>query len=454
MSFLESRKSAYLDEATYALQIYPRLSFKTAQCCTLRVHKDATAAWVIQIAAGTLGLDKSKPYQLVEVRETGGEEWVLQANDRPVERLLLWPRKVQDQHLQIHGYYFALQSGVPDGPSQSERASYVHSFLKPQSEDCNDLCSLPVLTEKNILEALRRRFLKNQIYTYANNILIAVNPFKFLPIYNPKYVEMYENHTLGRLDPHVFAIADAAFRAMLNKRLNQCIVISGESGSGKTQSTNFLIHCLTAFSRKGCTSGVERTILGAGPVLEAFGNAKTTYNNNSSRFGKFIQVNFLEGGIVRGATIEKYLLEKCRLVSRKSSERNYHVFYYLLVGASEEEREEFKLREPEDYHYLKQDNPHLEDQAEIQYEFKRLHQAMEMVGFLPATKKQIFSVLSAILYLGNLTYEAKADGEGLTVGPADVLSTLSDLLKVTVHPHLCTLLDRGVEKQTSDMKFG
>ncbi|KAL7876741.1 hypothetical protein AOLI_G00117040 [Acnodon oligacanthus] len=442
MSFPESRKSAYLDEATYALQIYPRLSLKTAQCCTLRVHKEATAAWVIQIAAVTLGLDKSKPYQLVEVRETGGEEWVLQASDRPVERVLLWPRKVQDQHLQIHGYYFALQSGVPDGPSQSERAPYVHSYLKPQSEDCNDLCSLPVLTEKNILETLRRRFLKNQIYTYANNILIAVNPFKFLPIYNPRYVEMYENHTLGRLDPHVFAIADSAFRAMLNKHLNQCIVISGESGSGKTQSTNFLIHCLTAFSRKGCTSGVERTILGAGPVLEAFGNAKTAYNNNSSRFGKFIQVNFLEGGIVRGATIEKYLLEKCRLVSRKSCERNYHVFYYLLVGASEEEREEFKLREPEDYHYLKQDNPHLEDQAEIQYEFKRLHQAMEMVGFLPATKKQIFSVLSAILYLGNLTYKTKADGEGLTVGPADVLSTLSDLLKVKKEPLVEALTKR------------
>ncbi|XP_036452042.1 unconventional myosin-IXb isoform X2 [Colossoma macropomum] len=430
MSFPESRKLAYLDEATYALQIYPRLSLKTAQCCTLRVHKEATAASVLQNAGVTLGLDMSKTYQLVEVRETGGEEWVLQASDRPVERVLLWPRKVQDQHLQIHGYYFALQSGVPDGPSQPEHAPAVRSFLKPQSEDCNDLCSLPVLTEKNILETLQRRFLKNKIYTYANNILIAVNPFKFLPIYNPKYVEMYENHTLGRLDPHIFAIADAAFRAMLNKRLNQCIVISGESGSGKTQSTNFLIHCLTAFSRKGCTSGVERTILGAGPVLEAFGNAKTAYNNNSSRFGKFIQVNFLEGGVVRGATIEKYLLEKCRLVSRKSCERNYHVFYYLLVGASEEEREEFKLLEPEDYHYLKQDNPHLEDQAEIQYEFKRLHQAMEMVGFLPATKKQIFSVLSAILYLGNLTYKAKADGEGLTVGPADVLSTLSDLLKV------------------------
>ncbi|XP_066536632.1 unconventional myosin-IXb isoform X2 [Hoplias malabaricus] len=423
MSIPESKRSSHPEEVTYSLQIYPRVPIKTAQCCTLRVSKDATAAKVIQHAGSTLGLDMSQDYQLLEVREFGEQEWVLQPRDRPIERVLVWPRKVQEQHHQSHGYYFALRLVGTDSPE-------IQSFFKPPAQDYNDLCGLPVLSERNILETLRSRFLKNQIYTYASDILIAINPFKFLPIYNPKYVELYENHTLGKLEPHIFAVADASFRAMLNKQQNQCIVISGESGSGKTQSTNFLIHCLTAFSRKGCTSGVERTILGAGPVLEAFGNAKTAYNNNSSRFGKFIQVNFLEGGVVRGATIEKYLLEKSRLVSRTSCERNYHVFYYLLVGASEEEREEFKLLEPEDYHYLKQDNPHLEDQAEIQYEFKRLHQAMELVGFLPATKKQIFSVLSAILYLGNLEYEAKAEGEGVKVGPEDVLSTLSDLLKV------------------------
>ncbi|GAA6076610.1 unconventional myosin-IXb isoform X2, partial [Tachysurus ichikawai] len=130
------------------------------------------------------------------------------------------------------------------------------------------------------------------------------------------------------------------------------------------------------------------------------------------------------------ATIEKYLLEKCRLVSRKSRERNYHVFYYLLVGASQEEKEEFRLLEPENYYYLKQDQCDVDDAAEIKYEFKRLQQAMEMVGFLNATKKQIFSVLSAILYLGNVSYEPRADGDGVTVGPPDVLQALSELLKV------------------------
>ncbi|KAB5579657.1 hypothetical protein PHYPO_G00197490 [Pangasianodon hypophthalmus] len=420
MSISESKSSTGV---SYVLKIHVSPSLSTRPSCTVRVRKGTTAALVVQRIAELLELDLSRPYELMEVREHSGDKHILRMDDCPVDCLLLWPQG----HEESQGYYFTFQEGKQDTSGQY---GTVQDFLTPQRKDVKDLCSLTVLNEASILETLRCRFYKNQIYTYASNILIAINPFKFLPIYNPKYLQRYENCILGKEDPHIFAIADAAFHAMLNKQTNQCIVISGESGSGKTQSTNFLIHCLTALSRKGCTSGVERTILGAGPVLEAFGNAKTTYNNNSSRFGKFIQVNFLEGGIVRGATIEKYLLEKCRLVSRKSRERNYHVFYYLLVGASQEEKEEFKLLEPENYHYLKQDQADVDDAAEIRYEFKRLQQAMEMVGFLPATKKQIFSVLSAILYLGNVTYEMRADGDGVTVGPAPVLKTLSELLKV------------------------
>ncbi|XDV27719.1 hypothetical protein PO909_031210 [Leuciscus waleckii] len=443
MNVTNCKGTSCQDETVHTLQIYPRLSIKPGQGCILSVPKEATVATVIKMALTTLGLDTSKPYILVEVQEYGGEEWVLQVSDLPVHRVLLWPRKAQDKHPQSDGYYFALQEGCKDGSIQYDVMTSVQQekvaqglvtrgFVAQQPQEYDDLCKLPELTEESILGTLRHRFHNQKIYTFASNILIAVNPFKFLTIYNPRYVKMYENHTLGKLEPHIFAIADAAFNTMLNKQVNQCIVISGESGSGKTQSTNFLIHCLTALSQKGYTSGVERTILGAGPVLEAFGNAKTAYNNNSSRFGKFIQVNYLESGIVRGAVVEKYLLEKCRLVSRGKTERNYHVFYYLLIGASEEERDEFKLLRPEDYHYLEQEIPILEDQAEMKHEFRRLHQAMEMVGFLPPTKKQIFSVLSAILYLGNVTYERKDVGECLKVGPDHVLSAVSDLLKVKV----------------------
>ncbi|XP_047444263.1 unconventional myosin-IXb isoform X4 [Mugil cephalus] len=431
------------DGRSYMLQIYPRLAAQSSTCCSLRVQKDATAASVISDAATALGLDPGRLYVLAEVKECGGEEWVLEAGDLPVQRFLLWPRKAQEQHPQSLGFYFLLQERNHDGsihyvhlpPLSKEQEAQrlaARGFLPPPQDDFADLCNLPGLSEDSILNNLRTRFYKKKIYTYAGSILIAINPFKFLSIYNPKYVKMYENHQLGKLEPHIFAIADVAYYAMLRKKVNQCIVISGESGSGKTQSTNFLIHCLTALSQKGYASGVERTILGAGPVLEAFGNAKTAHNNNSSRFGKFIQVNYLESGVVRGAVVEKYLLEKSRLVSREHNERNYHVFYYLLVGASQEERKEFKLLPPEEYFYLKQQNFKIEDGEDLHHEFERLQQAMEMVGFLPATKKQIFSVLSAILYLGNVTYRKKSTGrdEGLDVGPPEVLATLSDLLKV------------------------
>uniref|UniRef100_A0AAQ4QBD2 Myosin IXB n=1 Tax=Gasterosteus aculeatus aculeatus TaxID=481459 RepID=A0AAQ4QBD2_GASAC len=400
------------DGRSYLLQIYPRLAAQSTTCCSLQVQKDATAASVIADAAAALGLDPGRMYVLAEVKECGGEEWVLEAGDLPAQRFLLWPRKAQEKHPQSLGFYFLLQVGNHDGSIR-----YVHlppvtkaqeaqladrGFLPPPQDDFADLCNLPVLNEDSILNNLRTRFYKKKIYTYAGSILIAINPFKFLPIYNPKYVKMYENHQLGKLEPHIFAIADVAYYAMLRKRVNQCIVISGESGSGKTQSTNFLIHCLTALSQKGYASGVERTILGAGPVLEAFGNAKTAHNNNSSRF------------VTASACV--------------FATRNYHVFYYLLLGASEEERKEFKLLPPEDYFYLKQ----IEDEEDLRHDFERLQQAMEMVGFLPATKKQIFLVLSAILYLGNVTYRRKSTGrdEGLDVGPPEVLATLSDLLKV------------------------
>ncbi|KAK5931233.1 hypothetical protein CgunFtcFv8_027396 [Champsocephalus gunnari] len=431
-----------LEDRSYLLQIYPRLAAQTLTCCNLRVQKDATTASVISDAAAALGLDPGRLYVLAEVKECGGEEWVLEAGDLPAQRFLLWPRKAQETHPRSLGFYFLLQERNHDGtihyvhlpPVSKEQEAQLaaRGFLPPPQDDFADLCNLPALNEDSILTNLRTRFHKKKIYTYAGSILIAINPFKFLPIYNPKYVKMYENHQLGKLEPHIFAIADVAYYAMLRKRVNQCIVISGESGSGKTQSTNFLIHCLTALSQKGYASGVERTILGAGPVLEAFGNAKTAHNNNSSRFGKFIQVNYLESGVVRGAVVEKYLLEKSRLVSREKNERNYHVFYYLLLGASEEERKEFKLLPPEEYFYLKQQNFKIEDEEDLRHDFERLQQAMEMVGFLPATKKQIFSVLSAILYLGNVTYRRKSTGrdEGLDVGPPEVLATLSDLLMV------------------------
>uniref|UniRef100_A0A3Q2WH24 Myosin IXAb n=1 Tax=Haplochromis burtoni TaxID=8153 RepID=A0A3Q2WH24_HAPBU len=455
-----------LEDQEFTLRVYPGSLAEGTIYCPVTARKNTTAAEAIECLIERLHLDRTKCYVLAEVKEFGGEEWILNPGDCPVQRMMLWPRTALENRSGLcsgEDYRFLLREKNLDGSIHyggslqmwlrvtEERRRMVERGFLPQpagSDPPCDLCALPELTERALLESLRARFRQEKIYTYVGSILIVINPFQFLPIYNPKYVKMYDNHTLGKLEPHIYAVADVAYHAMLQRRKNQCIVISGESGSGKTQSTNFLIHHLTALSQKGFASGVEQIILGAGPVLEAFGNAKTAHNNNSSRFGKFIQVNYQESGTVRGAYVEKYLLEKSRLVYQEHNERNYHVFYYLLAGASEEERKAFHLLKPEEYHYLNQmtkkshklywDNYYESELdcftvegEDLKHDFERLQLAMEMVGFLPTTRKQIFSLLSAILHLGNIRYKKKTyRDDSIDICNPEVLPIVSELLEV------------------------
>ncbi|XP_063044943.1 unconventional myosin-IXAa isoform X3 [Engraulis encrasicolus] len=449
------------EDSEFTLRIYPGVIAEGTIYCPVSARKNTTAADVIAGVIDRLRLDRTKLYVLAEVKEFGGEEWILNPSDCPVQRMMLWPRMALENRFGGEDYRFLLREKNLDGSihygslqmwlrvTEERRRMVERGFLpQPPPKDYEDLCNVPDLNEKTLLDNLRIRFKQEKIYTYVGTILIVINPFKFLPIYNPKYVKMYDNHQLGKLEPHIYAVADVAYHTMLQRRQDQCIVISGESGSGKTQSTNFLIHHLTALSQKGFASGVEQTILGAGPVLEAFGNAKTAHNNNSSRFGKFIQVNYQESGTVRGAYVEKYLLEKSRLVYQEHNERNYHVFYYLLAGATEEEKKEFHLKKPEEYHYLSQmsKKPHrlhwdnyYESEADcftvegedLKHDFERLQLAMEMVGFLPATRKQILSLLSAILHLGNIRYKKKTyRDDSIDICNPEVLPIVSELLEV------------------------
>ncbi|XP_019515120.1 PREDICTED: unconventional myosin-IXa [Hipposideros armiger] len=449
------------EDNEHTLHIYPGKISEGTIYCPIPARKNSTAAEVIDSLINKLRLDKTKCYVLAEVKEFGGEEWILNPTDCPVQRMMLWPRMALENRVSGEDYRFLLREKNLDGSihygslqswlqvTEERRRMMERGFLpQPQQKDFDDLCSLPDLNEKTLLENLRSRFKHEKIYTYVGSILIVINPFKFLPIYNPIYVKMYDNHQLGKLEPHIYAVADVAYHAMLQRKKNQCIVISGESGSGKTQSTNFLIHHLTALSQKGFASGVEQIILGAGPVLEAFGNAKTAHNNNSSRFGKFIQVNYQETGTVLGAYVEKYLLEKSRLVYQEHNERNYHVFYYLLAGASEEERLAFHLKQPEEYHYLNQITKKPLRQSwddycydsepdcftvegeDLRHDFERLQLAMEMVGFLPKTRRQIFSLLSAILHLGNICYKKKTyRDDSIDICNPEVLPIVSELLE-------------------------
>ncbi|XP_019623931.1 PREDICTED: unconventional myosin-IXa-like isoform X11 [Branchiostoma belcheri] len=459
-----------LVEDLHPLQIHPGPLVPEEPFIVLQVAKETTATDVIcQLVAQYNLAGGAENYEIAEVCYTGGQnckERLLQRDECPAQVQLIWPRKMPTMSNKDAAIYkFCLRETLHAfysrwsvcSSTDSMNALMAEYFRPPSDKDYPDLCRLPDLNEHTLLDNLQVRFNQGKIYTYVGSILIAINPFKFFPIYNPKYVNMYQNHRLGELEPHIFAIADASYHTMLENRENQCIVISGESGSGKTESTNFLLHHLTALSYKGHASGIEQTILGAGPVLEAFGNAKTAHNDNSSRFGKFIQLNYKENGTVHGATVEKYLLEKSRIVSQASNERNYHVFYYLLAGANQTLKDSLMLHKPEEFFYLNQtwvpqacsklenkSNYEMSEGEDRVFEFNRLRQSMEMVGFYSGTQKRIFAVLSAVLHLGNIVFtRIFRDGEdAVQVKNPEELSIVSKLLKVKEETLLEALTSR------------
>ncbi|XP_053214006.1 unconventional myosin-IXb-like [Panonychus citri] len=450
----------------FVLQVYVGAFSRLYEALSIEASKQTTTEEIIECIAEKLSLRDANSYELAEVilghEGEDCKERRIGPSECPVALQLLWPLNPKcnnNQGIPKDGknkdifsgfigpeYRFCLRrkliqqcmnwsfSWTDSNDSQLLKDYFLRFLYQPRDREYPDLCQLPDLTEQTLLENLKARFEKGHIYTYVGSILIAVNPFKFYPIYNPKYVQLYQNRRLGDLPPHIFAIADAAYQAMLRKRCNQCIVISGESGSGKTESTNLLLHHLTALSQKGSHgSGVEQTILGAGPVLEAFGNAKTKHNNNSSRFGKFIQVNYKENGMVHGAVVLKYLLEKSRIVSQAKNERNYHVFYYLLAGADSADKEAFYLTKASDYFYLNQSKCYTLEGVDEAYEFSRLKQSLEMVGFSREKQRRLYAVLSAVLHLGNVEFTKKStyhSDETVMVQNVEAVSTISKLLMV------------------------
>ena len=207
------------------------------------------------------------------------------------------------------------------------------SQANPEGMSAPDNCYLIHISESTILDNMKMRFADKKIYTYTANILIAVNPFQSMSIYGHEHMSPYVNKPLGLLEPHVYAMAEEAYKSMLKSKASQSLVVSGESGAGKTETNKHLMNYLT-FRSKSETVGsdIGNVILQANPVLEAFGNAKTSRNNNSSRFGKFVKVSFGETGGILGASTQQYLLEKSRVPFQSKGERNYHVFYDVVAG--------------------------------------------------------------------------------------------------------------------------
>lgn len=441
-----------MEYTRYIVQVFVGALSPHFEALSIEVSKQTSAQEIVFCIVERLGLPNPQHYELAEVignaRGQDCKERRLGPMENPVALQMLWPQASiteKTEETDLHEYRFCLREKSSSDslwadPNQLDSQlikDYFYKFLyQPKDKDYPDLCQLPNLTEQTLLENLRARFQRGYIYTYVGSILISVNPFKYYPIYNPKYVKLYQNHRLGELPPHIFAIADAAYHSMLKQKCNQCIVISGESGSGKTEATLFLLHHLTMLSQKGSHgSGVEQTILSSGPVLEAFGNAKTAHNNNSSRFGKFIQVSYKENGLVQGACVQKYLLEKSRICSQAHNERSYHVFYYLLAGSSPQLRQALHLLKPSDYRYLNQSKCYTIDGFDEQFEFVRLKQSMEMVGFTSDKQHRLFAILSAVLLLGNIEFQPKKStyhhDESVLVQNPELVVTISGLLGVS-----------------------
>ncbi|ESQ51775.1 hypothetical protein EUTSA_v10016137mg [Eutrema salsugineum] len=277
----------------------------------------------------------------------------------------------------------------------------------------DDMTKLAYLHEPGVLHNLACRFSLNEIYTYTGNILIAVNPFQRLPhLYSVHMMEQYKGAAFGELSPHLFAVADTSYRAMINEARSQSILVSGESGAGKTETTKMLMRYLAFMGGRSDTEGrsVEQQVLESNPVLEAFGNAKTVKNNNSSRFGKFVEIQFDKRGKISGAAIRTYLLERSRVCQVSDPERNYHCFY-MLCAAPPEEVKKFKLGDPRTFHYLNQTNCYEVSNVDDAREYMETRNAMDIVGIGQEAQDAIFRVVAAILHLGNVNFIKGEDAD-------------------------------------------
>ncbi|KAI4387355.1 hypothetical protein MLD38_005194 [Melastoma candidum] len=302
----------------------------------------------------------------------------------------------------------------------------------------DDMTKLSYLHEPGVLENLATRYQLNEIYTYTGNILIAVNPFQRLPhLYDTHMMEQYKGAGFGELSPHVFAVADAAYRTMMNDGKSNSILVSGESGAGKTETTKMLMRYLAYLGGRSGVEGrtVEQQVLESNPVLEAFGNAKTVRNNNSSRFGKFVEIQFDKNGRISGAAIRTYLLERSRVCQISSPERNYHCFY-LLCAAPREDVEKYKLGNPKTFHYLNQSNCYELEGVNDGQEYLATRRAMDIVGINEEEQEAIFRVVAAILHLGNIEFSKGREIDSSMIKDEKSrfhLNTTAELLRCDAH---------------------
>jgi len=313
----------------------------------------------------------------------------------------------------------------------------IQRMNPPKFDKVEDMADLTCLNEASVLHNIKDRYFSDLIYTYSGLFCVVVNPYKKLPIYSDKVVNLYRGKKRHEVPPHVYAIADTAFRSMLQDRDNQSILCTGESGAGKTENTKKVIQYLTSVAGRSTAKGdvpqgkLEVQLLQANPILEAFGNAKTVKNDNSSRFGKFIRINFDNSGFICGANIESYLLEKARMVRQAPEERIFHIFYQLLLGASPEVKKQFLLLDIKSYNFMSNGSlllPNMDDRAE----FKSTLEAMRDMGISQEELDPIFKVLSALLLFGNMEFKQERKSDQAILPDNTIAQKICHLLGIAV----------------------
>ncbi|KAI9047021.1 hypothetical protein LZ554_009095 [Drepanopeziza brunnea f. sp. 'monogermtubi'] len=343
-----------------------------------------------------------------------------------------------------------------DGSQREVHADSVDKVNPARFDKADDMAELTHLNEASVVHNLHMRYQADLIYTYSGLFLVAINPYCSLPIYTNEYINMYKGRSREETKPHIYAMADEAFRNLVDEGENQSILVTGESGAGKTENTKKVIQYLAAVAHsespiknKAQHSNLSQQILRANPILEAFGNAQTVRNNNSSRFGKFIRIEFTRSGTIAGAFIDWYLLEKSRVVRLNAHERNYHVFYQLLKGADRRMKQEFMLDglDVEDFAYTR-DGHDIITGVSDQDEWSSLVEAFAIMGFSMEGQLSILRTIAAVLHLGNITVvkESRAADQARLATDAKVhANKVCKLLGIPTEPFLQALLHPRVK---------
>uniref|UniRef100_A0A8C8S794 Unconventional myosin-Va n=1 Tax=Pelusios castaneus TaxID=367368 RepID=A0A8C8S794_9SAUR len=295
----------------------------------------------------------------------------------------------------------------------------------------NDLTALSYLHEPAVLHNLKVRFIDSKlIYTYCGIVLVAINPYEQLPIYGEDIINAYSGQNMGDMDPHIFAVAEEAYKQMARDERNQSIIVSGESGAGKTVSAKYAMRYFATVSGSASEANVEEKVLASNPIMESIGNAKTTRNDNSSRFGKYIEIGFDKRYRIIGANMRTYLLEKSRVVFQAEEERNYHIFYQLCASAALSEFKTLRLGNADYFHYTKQGGSPVIDGIDDAEEMVNTRQACTLLGISDSYQMGIFRILAGILHLGNVGFTSR-DADSCTIPPKhEPLTIFCDLMGV------------------------